>query len=136
MSYPMLLGGGRRFVETRKGYGYELSPDPAQKNAADPQLAPGERIVVSANITPDPSGIPYYTPELFIQTIRTGKVGGVRRLSSAMPWVYFRHLTDDDLRAIFAYLRSAAPVHHNVSNSEPATACSRCGRRHGLGDVN
>jgi mono/diheme cytochrome c family protein len=132
----MLLGGGRRFVETRKGYGYEISPDPAAKNATDPQLAPGERIVVSANITPDPSGISYYTPELFIQTIRTGRVGGVRRLSSAMPWVYFRHLTDDDLRAVFAYLQSAAPVRHNVSNSEPVSICSRCGRRHGLGDAN
>jgi mono/diheme cytochrome c family protein len=130
------FAGGRRFVETRKGYGYEIAPDPGSKDAGDPRLAAGERIVVSANITPDPSGISYYTPELFLQTIRTGKVGGVRRLSSAMPWNYFRNLTDGDLRAIFAYLRTVAPVRHNVSNSEPPSVCSRCGRRHGLGDAN
>jgi len=132
----LLLGGGRRFVETRKGYGYEVSPDPASENDSDPQLEPGERIVASANITPDASGISYYTPELFIQTIRTGKVGGVRRLSSAMPWIYFRHLSDEDLRAIFTYLRGAAPVRHTVSNSEPASICAICGRRHGLGSAN
>jgi mono/diheme cytochrome c family protein len=133
----MAFGGGRRFVETRKGFGYELSPDPAfTANAADPTLAPGERIVASANVTVDPSGIPYYTPELFIKTIRSGKVAGVRQLSSAMPWIYFRHLTDDDLRAIFTYLRTRPPVRHHVSNSDPATFCAVCGRRHGLGAEN
>ena len=129
------FGGGRRFVETRKGYGYELAPDPTEP-PSDPQLEPGERIVTSANLTRDPSGISYYTPELFIRTIRTGKVGGVRRLSSAMPWIYIRNLTDDDLRAVFAYLESVAPVRHSVSNTEPPTLCRGCGRRHGLGNAN
>lgn len=129
----MSFGGGRRFVETRKGYGYEVSPDPAFTATADPALAPGERIVTSPNLTSDPSGISYYTPEVFIKTIRSGKVAGVRQLSSAMPWIYFRHLTDDDLRAIFAYLRTRVPVRHHVSNSDPATFCEVCGRRHGLG---
>jgi mono/diheme cytochrome c family protein len=132
----MLFGGGRRFVETRLGYGYELSPDPAFAPAAAPPLARGERIVCSPNLTSDPSGISYYTPELFIQTIRTGKVGGVRRLSSAMPWIYFRTLTDEDLRDIFAYLRSVPPVRHAVNNSDPPSHCSVCGRPHGLGNSN
>jgi mono/diheme cytochrome c family protein len=132
----MLFGGGRRFVETRLGYGYELSPDPAFANAPDPPLQKGERIVTSANLTSDPSGISYYTPELFVRTIRSGKVGGVRRLSSAMPWVYFRTLTDQDLRDIFAYLRSVRPVRHAVDNSDTPTLCRICGRRHGLGDSN
>jgi mono/diheme cytochrome c family protein len=132
----MLFGGGRRFVETGKGYGYELSPDPAFGAEPETVVGNGERIVTSANITADASGIAYYTPELFIQTIRSGKVGGVRRLSSAMPWIYFSTLTDEDLRAIFAYLRTVAPVRHNVSNTESPTLCKVCGRRHGLGDVN
>lgn len=130
----LTFAGGRRFVETRKGYGYEIAPDPGDQ--PDPHIEPGERIVASANLTPDPSGIPYYTPELFLQTIRTGKVGGVRRLSSAMPWIYFRNLTDDDLRAVFAYLQSVKPVRHSVDNAEPPTACRVCGRRHGLGNAN
>jgi mono/diheme cytochrome c family protein len=132
----LLFGGGRRFVDTGKGYGYEVSPDPAFGRASEPQLMTGERIVSSANITSDPSGISYYTPELFIQTIRSGKVGGVRRLSSAMPWIYLRRLTDADLRAIFAYLQTIAPVRHQLSNTDPARACPLCGRRHGLGETN
>jgi mono/diheme cytochrome c family protein len=132
----MAFGGGRRFVETRKGYGYEVSADGAFPPSADPALAPGERIVTSANLTSDPSGISYYTPELFIRTIRSGKGAGVRPLSSAMPWVYFRHLTDEDLRAIFVYLRSRTPVRHHLSNTDPPTVCPVCGRRHGLGADN
>jgi mono/diheme cytochrome c family protein len=130
----LAFGGGRRFVETRKGYGYELSPD--APGAPDPKLEPGEKIVTSANLTPDPSGIPYYTPELFVQTIRSGKVGGVRPLSSAMPWIYFRRLSDNDLRDMFAYLKTVKPVAHSVNNTDPPTPCEVCGRAHGLGDTN
>jgi predicted acetyltransferase len=132
----MQFGGGRRFIETRMGFGYEVGGDGAFSAASEPSLQKGERVVASANLTRDPSGIPYYTPELFIQTIRSGKVAGVRRLSSAMPWIHFRTLTDDDLRAIFAYLRSVPPVRHHVNNSDPPTFCKVCGRRHGLGDAN
>jgi mono/diheme cytochrome c family protein len=127
----MKFGGGRRFIETRQGFGYEVPSDPAFDAAADPSLGTGERIVTS-----DPSGIPHDTPEVFIQTIRSGKVAGVRPLSNAMPWYFFRNLTDDDLRAVFAYLQSVPPVIHNVSNSDPPTLCPICGRYHGRGDTN
>lgn len=132
----LAFGGGRRFVETRKGYAYEVSPDPTFIEAKEPKIAEGERVVASANLTQDPSGIPYYTPELFIQTIRTGRVAGVRQLSSAMPWIYFRRLSDDDLRAIFMYLQTAQPVRHHVNNTDEPTMCEVCGRKHGLGDAN
>jgi mono/diheme cytochrome c family protein len=91
--------------------------------------------VASANITPDPSGIPYYDEALFIQTIRTGSVKA-RKLNSVMPWGYFRKMTDDDLKAIFAYLRTLKPVKHTVDNADPATACKLCGGTHGGGDLN
>ena len=60
--------------------------------------------VSSANITPDASGISYYDEAMFVKTLRTGQVGA-RKLNSIMPWGYFRNMTDDDLKAIFAYLR-------------------------------
>lgn len=91
--------------------------------------------VTSANITPDPSGISYYDEALFIKTLRTGHVGA-RKLNSIMPWGYFRKMTDDDLKAIFAYLQTLPPVQHRVDNTEEATACPRCGGRHGLGEMN
>ena len=31
-----------------------------------------------------------------------------------MPWQVFRNLTDEDLKAIFAYLRSVPPLHNRV----------------------
>jgi hypothetical protein len=89
----------------------------------------------SANITPDPSGISYYDEALFIRTIRTGQVQA-RKLNSVMPWVYFRNMTDDDLKAIFAYLRTLRPVQHRVDNTEKPSRCSICGGVHGFGDRN
>src|SRR5262245_33610423 len=91
--------------------------------------------VTSANITQDASGISYYDEALFIKTLRTGHVGA-RKLNSIMPWSYFRNMNDDDLKAIFAYLRTVRPVQHRVDNTEAPTMCPLCGGRHGLGEQN
>ena len=53
-----------------------------------------------------------------------------------MPWWIFRNMTDDDLKAMFAYLRTLKPVHHLVDNTEPPTQCKLCGQKHGLGNRN
>ena len=133
----LLFGGGRRFT-VEKGYGVEVSSfDLTFQSAVEANRAPTKgRVVASANLTSDPSGISYYTESIFIQTIRTGKVGGVRALSAAMPWIFFRTMTDADLRDVFAYLRSVPPVRHRLNNTDPPTWCALCGRRHGLGEMN
>ena len=82
--------------------------------------------VHSANITPDASGIGYYDEALFVQTMRTGSVRA-RKLNLIMPWWIFRDMTDDDLKAMFAYLRTLKPVHHLVDNTEKPTQCKLCG---------
>ena len=87
------------------------------------------------NITPDPSGISYYDEILFIKAVRTGYVGA-RPLSAIMPFEFYGGLTDDDLKAIYAYLRTLKPVKHTVENSEPATYCKLCRNTHGGGDKN
>jgi mono/diheme cytochrome c family protein len=94
-----------------------------------------EQGVASANLTPDASGIVYYDEELFIRTIRTGSVDA-RKLKPVMPWWAYRNMTDDDLKAVFAYLRTLKPVHHDVDNTEPPAQCKLCGQKHGLGDHN
>jgi hypothetical protein len=91
--------------------------------------------VASANLTPDPSGIPYYDEGLFIQAMRTGNVGA-RELSNAMPWVALRNMTDQDLAAIFAFLKTLKPATHRVDNSLPPTLCPLDGAMHGGGDQN
>src|SRR5215831_1768477 len=78
--------------------------------------------VTSANLTPDLSGINYYDENLFLKVMHTGKVGA-RKLNPIMPWWYFGHMTDDDLKAIFAYLRTVKPVRQPVSR-QPGLRCA------------
>ena len=96
---------------------------------------PGWPPVTSANLTPSPNGIPYYTEEIFLGAIRTGHVGA-RPISDIMPWRFYRHMTDDDLTSIFAYLKTLPPVDHYVDNALPPGPCARCGRPHGGGERN
>lgn len=91
--------------------------------------------VTSANLTSDPSGISYYDEALFLRVMRTGKVGA-RKIRSIMPWWYFGQMTDDDLKAIFVYLRTLKPVHHRVDNNEPVAYCRICKRMHHGGALN
>jgi mono/diheme cytochrome c family protein len=113
----------------------KFQPIPGMELAGgNPMIGAGAG-VASANLTPDASGIVYYDEALFNQAMRTGSVRA-RKLNSAMPWWAFRNMTDDDLKAVFAYLRTLKPVHHLVDNTEPPTQCKLCGQKHGLGDRN
>jgi cytochrome c len=70
----------------------------------------GDVAAASSNLTPDPSGIGYYDENRFLQVIKTGKAGA-RAINSAMPWHFYRNLTDSDLKAIFAYLQAFVSSH-------------------------
>lgn len=88
--------------------------------------------VASANLTPHASGISYYDEAMFVEVMRTGRLQA-RRLNDIMLWGYYRHMTDQDLKGIYAYLGTLRPVAHRVDNTEPPSLCKRCGARHGLG---
>ena len=71
----------------------------------------------SANISSDQTGIGNWTEEQFFRAIREGKSKGLREtrpLLPPMPWAQYRNLKDDDLRAIFAFLKSTKPVENRV----------------------
>jgi len=91
--------------------------------------------LASANITPDASGISYYDEALFLEMMHTGYVKA-RTINQIMSWEDFRGLTDEDLKGIFAYLRTLKPVKHRVDNTEPPTFCKLCGSSHGAGNQN
>jgi hypothetical protein len=91
--------------------------------------------VASANLTPDASGISYYSDAMFKQAMRTGVVGA-RELNKTMPWTVLRNLTDEDLTAMFAYLKTLKPISHRVDNKEPPTLCLLDGTMHGAGNQN
>jgi mono/diheme cytochrome c family protein len=100
-----------------------------------PVHSPTGKMVTALNLTPDPSGIPYYDEEIFIKTIRTGQIGA-RKLDPAMPWGFFRHMTDDDLKSVWAFIHNLKPVVHHVDNTVEPTMCPLCGSSHGLGKTN
>lgn len=70
----------------------------------------------AANLTPDQNtGLGIWTEEMFIKALRTGKHFGVSRpILPPMPWQHYGKLTDDDLKAIWAYLRSLPAISNHV----------------------
>lgn len=57
--------------------------------------------------------------------LRKGKYKGLenaRDLLPPMPWFNFSHLTDEDLKAMFAYLKSTKPVNNVVPPPIPPAA--------------
>ena len=70
----------------------------------------------TANLTPDPeTGLGKWTEEMFVQTMRTGRHEGKGRpILPPMPWFVVGALTDDDIKSLFAYLQSLAPVRNRV----------------------
>jgi len=55
--------------------------------------------VTGAHLTPDPCGIRDYDENLFLLVMRTGKLRA-RDLSAVMPFIAYRNMTDEDLKAI------------------------------------
>lgn len=78
-------------------------------------------ISFAANLTPDRiSGLGTWTEETFINTMRSGKhMGEGRPILPPMPWMYYSNASDDDLKAIFAYLQSLKPVKNIVPQPIP-----------------
>jgi hypothetical protein len=70
----------------------------------------------TANLTPDPdTGLGKWTPEMFVQAIRTGRHEGKGRpILPPMPAAMLANMTDEDLYSIFAYLQSLKPVRNRV----------------------
>lgn len=71
----------------------------------------------AANLTSDETGIGNWTVDQFKTAMREGKYKGMkngRDLLPPMPWPNFAHLSDGDLEAMFAYLKSTKPVENIV----------------------
>ena len=71
---------------------------------------------VASNLTPDPAtGIgTRYNEASFIATMRTGKKPNGTPIMPPMPSEVYQNMTDDDLKAIFAYLRTVKPIRNAV----------------------
>ena len=91
---------------------------------------PGGSVVRSANISPDEeTGIGKWSADAFVQRFKayadssyvppTVNPGD---FNTIMPWLMYANMTEQDLRAIHAYLKTVAPVKNSVVKFGPATA--------------
>lgn len=72
------------------------------------------------NLTPDSeTGLGNWTYENFVQAIRAGTRPDRTVLKPVMPWIVLRGLTDEDLSAVWAYLRTISPVRNPVPTDQP-----------------
>ena len=86
----------------------------------------------SANLTPDDTGIKAMSRQNFISAFAAYRDPAVRAekvstdKNTLMPWITYSHLTDEDLGAIYDYLRTLPPIHNPVERrpppAHPATA--------------
>ena len=76
----------------------------------------------AANLTSDATGIGNWKEEQFIKALREGKFKGLdntRPLLPPMPWFVYKNLSDDDLKSIFAFLKTTKPVKNVVPEAKP-----------------
>jgi hypothetical protein len=80
-------------------------------------------ISYSANLTPDSAtGLGAWDEASFIRAMRTGKHMGQetgRPILPPMPWPEVAKMTDEDLKATFAFLRTLKPISNRVPNPVP-----------------
>jgi hypothetical protein len=76
----------------------------------------------TANLTSDETGIGNWSEQQFMYAIRHGKLKGLansRDLLPPMPWPMYRNMTDDEMKAIFAYLKTTRPIANVVPPPVP-----------------
>jgi hypothetical protein len=73
-------------------------------------------ITYAANLTPDTNtGLGIWTEDMFLTAMRTGRhMGAGRQILPPMPWQNLAALNDDDLKAIYAYLRTIPAIRNEV----------------------
>jgi hypothetical protein len=70
----------------------------------------------AANLTPDQNtGLGIWTEDMFVTALKQGKhMGKSRPILPPMPWNWYGQLPDEDLKAMFAYLKSIKPIANRV----------------------
>ncbi|MEO8299373.1 MAG: c-type cytochrome, partial [Burkholderiales bacterium] len=115
---------GRYLVESIAGCGNCHTPQGPNGPLAGKALAGGLLFkeapfdAVSANITPDPeTGIGKWTDAQIALAIREGKRPDGTLIGPPMPFGLYRGISDNDVAAIVAYLRTVPPVKNAVPKS-------------------
>jgi len=122
-SYIANAQAGCTDCHTQPGYapgGDPFQGQPEQINttnflAGGRPFGPG---IVSFNITPDAQGLPGgKTYEQFLAVIRTGHDRGI--ILPVMPWPTYAKMRDQDLKAVYEYLRAIPPAQPGMAPPPP-----------------
>ena len=87
--------------------------------------------VTVANITPDSTtGIGSWSEEMFLAKFKTNlaaieKGDNPGKMNTEMPWGSYAKMKEDDLKAIYAYLRTVPPVKNKVEKWPASAAASK-----------
>ena len=76
----------------------------------------------AANLTPDSTGLGAWSEQQFLTCIRKGLFQGIegsRPIMPPMPIASINSMTDDELKAIFAFLKTIRPIHNAVAEYQP-----------------
>lgn len=78
----------------------------------------------TSNLTPDPAtGIGNWTEDMFVRALRQGKhMGTSRQILPPMPQPWYAKMTEEDLKAIYAYLRTIPAIPNHVPDPIPPLA--------------
>jgi hypothetical protein len=70
----------------------------------------------AANLTPDMNtGLGIWTEDMFVAALKQGKhMGKSRPILPPMPWNWYGQLPEEDLKAMFAYLKSIKAIQNRV----------------------
>ena len=116
---------GRYLVEVLGSCGNCHTPKGPQGDVPGKHLAGGFQLDddfgmwITPNITSDPeTGIGNWTDDEIIRAIREGRSRDGKTLGPPMPFELYRRLSDSDVRAMVAYLRTVPPVRQVVPRSQ------------------
>jgi len=82
----------------------------------------------AANLTPDSTGLGSWSEEQFITCLRQGLSKGLegsRPIMPPMPIADLGKMTDAELRAIFAFLKTVKPIHNVVPDYQPPAGAGK-----------
>jgi mono/diheme cytochrome c family protein len=94
---------------------------------------PNGAVVRSVNITPDKeTGIGNWTEDAFVQRFKTYEAPEATAaqvdpdaFNTVMPWAMYAGMTEEDLRALYKYMRTLEPIRNKVERYTPAGAVAK-----------
>ena len=85
-------------------------------------------ITYSANLTPDETGIGNWKEDQFLYAVKNSiskGLAGSRPLMPPMSMMPVKHMTDEELKAIFAYLKTIKPIKNNSVQPTPPVLAAK-----------